>query len=524
LVWGQDPTPGKTTDISQGETWRLRHDLVSGQWDSQAPIDPLILDLGSASFEIRSEANRKLETIGPRARPFLRSGLESSDPEIQLRCREILSQLPKPPSSFEVRSWLTEGNQHGPPLGLLLNLLEWIEDEALRVSIHQWIFRKFPPEAIPNLPPSSHAGRLLLKFLEGARSPRFPEGALPPPGSISSSGLNHLERYHLALGHALQNEGVLPQTFAPYLGTLPLEAALQLEAMFLSQHPQITPAAFLGKGSPESRAQAIEFWKKGSFTSSSSRENAPLWICEYDGNLGGRIYGMTDKGLVTDQWPRLQGPNDFQILSGGRVLVAERNTGTVTELDRQGNRLWQWQAPASPIQCQRLEGGLTLFATFHEVGVVTPAGQVEWSVPIEEGVRFARADSQHAILILTSRGTILKIDPLGRRLKTLSNKVGSTGAGYWGHLCEKPNGSILACFAGTHLVVEINPAGFVVRQTSVKSPVHIKELPNGGLLVASFDQKCLIELDSQWNEVGRRPLEGRPFSLSFAGSPQGFTH
>ena len=74
----------------------------------------------------------------------------------------------------------------------------------------------------------------------------------------------------------------------------------------------------------------------------------------------------------------MNGPNDAQVLPGGRILVAERNGNQVTERDRTGAISWKHEC-SSPIGCQRLPGGNTLITTFSELKEVTREGKVVFS-------------------------------------------------------------------------------------------------------------------------------------------------
>lgn len=505
-----------------GETWRLQSALISPQDESNQSFATLTEALGAASFDVRADASKRLGAAGPRARPFLREALHSPDPEIRLRAQEILAEIPKPPSSFEVRSWFTSTEGAGPPLHLLLNLLETIEDEGLRPTVHAWIVRHYPTEALPKTLHTTRSGRILAAFVAGFQA-----------ADTSSQTRDISEEATLCSLHYILGAQLAPNTNSaqpkgwrdsvPLLAGLPLSAAWHFEELLLQQSPGVSLAAPIGHGSQAERARAIAFWKEETSqqtTVSLDKENKEnkksdaLWICEYDGERGGRVYRLGADNKPIDPIGQLQGPNDIQVLPGNRLLIAERNAMLITERDFKGKVFWQWQAPAAPIHCQRLEGGLTFYATFNEVGIVDPAGKIDWSTKVADGLRYARVTPEFEVQILTSRGTTMRLDPLGRKNKVVSERVGSSGSGYWGHLLPHADGSMFACFAGTHLVVQMNAEGKVVRQASVQSPVHIKELPGGRLLVCSFDQKCLIELDASLTETKRIPLEGRPFALA----------
>jgi hypothetical protein len=64
---------------------------------------------------------------------------------------------------------------------------------------------------------------------------------------------------------------------------------------------------------------------------------------------------------------------------------------------------------------------------------------------------------------------------------------------------------------GSSKVAEIDKAGKVFWERSVRNPNSATRLPNGNTLVASHDDKCVYEYDRAGKEVWKLPTNGHPF-------------
>jgi hypothetical protein len=73
------------------------------------------------------------------------------------------------------------------------------------------------------------------------------------------------------------------------------------------------------------------------------------------------------------------------------------------------------------------------------------------------------------------------------------------------------NGRYLLTLGGSNRVIEIDNAGKIRWQCTVNAPMSATRLPNGQTLIASFEDRCVIEVDRVGKEVSRQTLQGRPF-------------
>jgi hypothetical protein len=209
----------------------------------------------------------------------------------------------------------------------------------------------------------------------------------------------------------------------------------------------------------------------------------------------------------------LQGPNDAQVLPGGRVLVAERNAGQVTERDAHGKVLWSHGTASGPIGCQRLANGNTLVVTWTELYEVTPDHKVVFRRTEAAGFRHAVQLRDGQVVYVTSTGRVVVLDAHWKRMRTFRPAAHAGGASYWASIEPLPNGRYLLALAGTGRVVEVEGSGKVVWECAQNSAVSATRLGNGHTLIANFDGRCLVEVDRAGKEVARHPLQGRPFSV-----------
>src|SRR5258708_39406600 len=82
----------------------------------------------------------------------------------------------------------------------------------------------------------------------------------------------------------------------------------------------------------------------------------------------------------------LQGPIDVNVLSGGRVLIAEYQGQLVTERNLQGQIVWQKSIRGNPTICQRLPNGNTFIATYTNLMEVTRSGQELYSHTVDPAI------------------------------------------------------------------------------------------------------------------------------------------
>src|SRR6185437_12863947 len=238
-------------------------------------------------------------------------------------------------------------------------------------------------------------------------------------------------------------------------------------------------------------------------------------VCEYDSSeQGGRVWEWGRGGERRWEIARLEGPNDVQVLPGGRVLIAERNANRVTEREHQCKILWQHRASGNPIACQRLPNGNTLVATFSELYEVDREQQRVFTHTQRTAFRHAVTLPNGHIVFITGSGLVVELDAAGKReIRSIRPADHAKGAKHWASVEPLPNGRYLLALGGANRVIEIDTAGKIHWQCSVPSAVFATRLPNGHTLAASFEGRYVIEIDRAGKEVRKQSLRGRPFAV-----------
>jgi hypothetical protein len=237
-------------------------------------------------------------------------------------------------------------------------------------------------------------------------------------------------------------------------------------------------------------------------------------IVLFDGEEGGRVTRVGPEGVIVGDVRGLLGPNDVEVLPGGRLLIAERNAGKVTERDRRGAIVWEYAMTGSPISAIRTDRNTTVIATFRDLVEVDMDGRMIHFISHPGGFRAVRKNGNTGLAAVTGDGHLLLLDHEWRVLSDAAIKNLAHGAGYWCGLEALPDGKWLVALGGCGRVAEIDATGQILWQAVVPTPVCAHRLANGNTLVGSFEKKMLIEINREGNEVQRHELKGRPFQAN----------
>ncbi|HYV36691.1 MAG TPA: HEAT repeat domain-containing protein, partial [Gemmataceae bacterium] len=259
-----------------------------------------------------------------------------------------------------------------------------------------------------------------------------------------------------------------------------------------------------------------------------------------------RLVALDRNGQIRWQIDGMDYPIDFQILQGGRVLVAEYKGKRVTERDAAGNVLWEVpNLPGAPINVQRLSNGNTFIALYNPttagglVMEVDRSGKTVSSINVGVGPAglnnvWARNESLliaahktadgHLICLLLNN-VCIRFDATGKEIKRfgvtgISNAVTSRE----GNIDVTSKGHVLI-LQGLNTVVEYDPDGKIVWQ--MPTPGHRPtRLANGNTLVAS-ETNGVVELDSAGKTVwhyqpppGNKALRARQVGDSAVAAPR----
>jgi hypothetical protein len=230
--------------------------------------------------------------------------------------------------------------------------------------------------------------------------------------------------------------------------------------------------------------------------------------------LGYTVVVLLDAGQVmelgTDRRPRwqiggLQSPLDAQVLPGDRVVIAEYNSGRVTERNRKGDILWEKRV-TNPTAAQRLANGHTFIVTQAQLLVVDPTGKEVFTFG-PPGISFTTARKfPDGRIGYVAGNRYVELDARGKERKSFAvGNVQTTSS-----LDVLSNGHIVVGHYGDGKVSEFDGDGKTVWQASVPSPISVVRLPNGNTLVTSQHPQQVVELDRGGKVVWQYQATGHP--------------
>jgi hypothetical protein len=482
--------------------------------------------LGDEKFAVREQASRDLILAGRGALPFLRTGLTDPDPEIVRRARDCIDGIEQRPATA-LTTAAARLLAYRRPVGadeVLLAYLPCADEEA----IEEAVFAALVQVGLAGGKP----GAAVVAALEDRNALR--RAAAAQVVGLAAAGERRAAvrlltdsdprvRFEAAAALVRAGDRAAVPSLIHLLSDCPVKLAWRAEDLLARLAGDQRPDVTLGAGEFSERRKCQEAWE-GWWLLHADRvdltrlqgEEMPLGltlICEYDGGGGGRVWECGKDGKPRWQVSGLQGPNDAQLLPGGRILIAERNGARVTERDRQGKVLWQHSVPGSPIACQRLPNGNTLIATFTELLEVAPDGKKVAGQTHPAGFRHAMRMRNGHIVFVASNGQVVELDAAWKPVRSVTPASHGQGAGYWASVEPLPGGHFLLALGGVNRVIEMNAAGKIVWECAMTSAVYATRLHNGHTLIACFEGRALVEVDRAGKEVGRQALPGRPFTV-----------
>lgn len=486
-----------------------------------------VRQLGAPDYRQREQITRELIAIGRPAVPYLTPAVNDGDLEIARRARRCLEKIRRNPTGYQMvaAARLVKARQpSGAPL-VLLAYLPCIDDDALvdiwldTLRAVSWHEGKPDPVVVSALEDRRPLCRAAAAHVLG-RGPSVEARGLVVP--LLKDGDARV-RFEAAAARARFGDKKAVPVLLALLSDAPVTVACRSEYLLRILAAEQGPAETLGSEDAAARKRCRDAWETWWRGRGEREDLARLkgeepqagltLVCEYDSKEGGgRVREWGQGGESCWEIDGLEGPNDLQVLPGGRILIVERHANRVTERDRRGQILWQHRASGVAIGCQRLANGNTLVVTYRELYEVTPEQRKVFRHHDRMEFRYARQLPNGHILYIRSNGWLVEMDSACRReLRVIHPAEHALGARYWASMEVLPNGRYLLALAGSDRVLEIDAAGKVLWECTVRTPASATRLRNGHTLIASFDERCIIEVDRAGKEVSKQPLDGRPF-------------
>ena len=474
----------------------------------QLAIDGAILGLGSEHFNDREKASDFLVRKGRAAIHSLRLATGHPDPEIRRRVKICLDQIDPDLDRRMVRDAISELRKIGSKTAWALarDLAAQAECPEERIELIESALLLDPdlPESVvmglaQSLRPSD---RLIALRAWSGRNDKLPYLV----GMLNDSDREVRLWAAKPLMEAKQVQAVvclveLASIPNDLVGEEACEMLMALSGLG-TKNLKNGWAGWLASGMP-----GLD-WER---LSGKCRDRGFTVVVLFDGENGGRVTRLGPGGEVVGEASGLLGPNDVEILPGGRLLIAERNAGKISERNRQGNILWEHSMSGSPVSVARTLRGTVAVATFRELQEIDREGRVIHSLSHPSGFRAVRKKPDGMLGAVTGDGHLLMINPEWRVVSDAVIKEIGQGAGYWCGLEFLHDDRWLVALGGSGRVAEIDTNGNIHWQAVAPTPVAAHRLPNGNTLVSSFEKKAMIELDRNGREIRREDLRGRPF-------------
>lgn len=501
---------------------------------AQVHLKQLIGQLGARAWSARQKASKLLVEQGPAAVPFLKAAAETEVPEVATRaadCIRKIKQGPGPALSIAAVRTLTRaaGSGKAAPVAraveALLTYVPFADDEAVEeevvnalcaLSVRQPQVEPLFLSALHDpLPPRRAAAAYVLGRAGTAADCRAVQKLLADPVLKV--------RLRAAQGLVAARDPEAVPVLIDLLGKASDAAVWQVEELLqriaANKGPDVPP----GDNLAAYRRKAVTAWAAWWAANASRADLARAsleeqrlgltTIVEYDstvGNRQGRVWECGRDGNPRWTIANLLGPMDAQVLSNGRVLVAESSGGRVTERElATGNIVWQHPVP-NPVACQRLPNGNTFIASYNGFVEVSPARQVVFQHNLTPNFFIFSARKQRSghIVCMTSQGLILEIDPI-KRAEVRRISVGTQGN--WCGVELLPSGRYLVALMYPGELREIDAAGKVHWKVNFPGVFRATRLPNGNTLAVSMTTRIVAEVDRNGRRVWEKTCPGRPW-------------
>lgn len=524
------PTPLGTSPESQKKcrdawaAWWQGHDAATllDYFRKRTPrVEPdraaeLVRLLGSKSFRVRQRTEEELVKLRGLVVPLLEKALTNSDLEIRRRAERCLDLIKTAPEAAQSAAHARLLALRQPPeaTAVLLAYVAFADDDSVVEELRRTLAMGAHRDARAR---TALAAALSDRVLQrravaaealAAEATRWPD-YLPALRKLLRDP-EPAVRFRTALALAPLAERATVPTLIDLLDRLPDEQTLQAEDVLRRLAGDKAPAADPGAGGATRRKVRdgwSAWWKENEATVDLNRLRGEpgllgyTLVSQWDGSNTNEIVELSRDGKERWKIAGLGYAFDFVVLPGSRLLCAEHNQGRVTERNFKGDSLWEYKI-ASPINCQRLPGGLTFIAAANRLVVVDRQGNATLNVDRYGSIMAGQRMRDGRIVLVTSAGEVIHLDATGRELGKFS--VGNMNN--YGGIQELPNGRILLALYDKNKVFEYDLSGKLIWEKEARSPNFATRLANGHTIIGSQDGKNLVEVD----RLGKQVWEYKP--------------
>lgn len=466
-------------------------------------IEQLIRGLGHEEFPRREAASQALARWGPPALPALRKALKDADPEIARRARECIDHIetglgPLVPGA--AGRALAALRQPGA-VHVLLQFLPFADSES--------VFDELCASLLALSRPGDKVDVHFLAALDDPLPARRAGAAHVVGRRGSEAELGQVRRllvdrepavrFRTACALLVRQDRAAVPALVELLADGPTELAWQAEDMLITLAGESTPAVLGTVQGGEERRKNRDVWNDW-----FHRQGKDIALARYEENqrllgltLGieyntNRVFEVGRDGSLRWEIANLGGPMEAQVLPGGRILIADSQSQTISERSTQGLVLWQLKVAGEPTGVQRLANGNTFVSTYSSVMEYDREGRQLFNLKLPAGSNAIRKH-RNGNVIFTLETEIVEMSPAGQKVRSVT----LPRDGMWVGLRELPGDRFLVSNSTSGRILEVDRSGHILWQAKVNGACGVNRTPNGHTLVAANNR--IVEL----NRVGQ---------------------
>lgn len=469
----------------------------------------LIRKLGDEAYTVRERAVEELISRGVPAIGPLRIAKSNPDVEIARRAERCLKAIESVPAATLSAAAARMIARHNPEGGAeaILAFLPFADDETVADEIRNTLAAIATKDGRPNpalLQGLDHADAIHRSAVGEAL---IRSGVQDARRLFSDRDPDVRLRVTLAAVANLKDKSVMPNLIN-LLADGPPGKLWRVEDILLRLAGDAAPRVSLGRddaGRKKCRDAWSEWWTANAEKVDLAKlDHVPQLLgltmilqTDSDTNIG-RVFEVNAKKEVQWSISDLKTPQDAIVVGADRVLIAEAgdptkvrrgNEGKVTLRDFSGKEIWE-KPVANPMCVQALPHGHVLIATRRQLIELDENQKEVFTFDRSNDINYAAKDRNGDYVILTTSQIIrLKPDKTQQAISIPHN-------GRLATLSLSPNGRVIITKQSG--VAEYDTDGSLVWSTATPAiPMSAERLPHGNILVTSYSDRSVIEMDRQ---------------------------
>ena len=483
----------------------------------------LIADLGSKDVEKRQNATAALLKVGRMAEPFVRKAAEIETPATRVRAGEILAKPEMGSEADRILILLRLIRERRTP-GALPVLLDYfstlteksIEEDLLDTIVVLGMRNGWAVRTIVDAIEDKDSRKRMAAALVLGRSPRALDRELAYGMRYDSYREVRLRAGEgLLFGGDRRGVGILIDLLT---GTT-LELGERAERLLAIASRRDAPSFMLSE-KPERRVACQKAWRDWATKLGNkldlkdlempARKQGYRLIVTNTGDGGeGAIWEYTPERVQSWFTKNVVHPVDAQVLPNGNILVTEYNACRVSERDRNGKMIWaRARLKTFPHNAQLLPNGNISIVTKDGISEETRERKqvATTSVPTKGSKIYSGEKlSNGTYLVMLDSGRVMD---LGRK-DTLGHDFHVNAPHGLTTVEALPGGRYLIPDTGMDKVRIVDKKGRTLREYKVTEPTSATILPNGNILVGSYTQNTVVEIDCNGKRVWDLYLRGQ---------------